>query len=550
MKRGVFTAFFLCMVISFVGCGSEHSFTENGFRLIEEGEYLTARETFNKAVDNGEGDAAYFGRAMATFLGVVELGDYVYTIAGGHPSSEEFSPFSADENLYLYNFLMSLLLKVEGELSAAVEDLNRVVKADDFNVYVQDLPIILGRKETLNLRGYWNRDDVILFRGAVSVILGIVDLILSQDLYADYFSAFEYIKPALLGGGIDPGDPLKCVDVPQMTNLLVYTFSISPELLTVSTNDLDNNGQEDGPEFWQKGYEMLSSGLEDIQTGIKSSISIEQKEDHFFVYDPDTQRMRLALMREENGNYSELTLLVNEEFVAALSAVCQSMQDTSKVLVWDEHIAPLVASLVVSFGNILLSDSSFLSTFFTNPDSYDLIKFAVGSFFDSALAFSPASFFSKPRALRSFLPLWRDDFPDPASFNFAFEWECRAYTGPPGSTDSFPPGSLFCTEGGIADSSHFQDSFFSEHNITPIAPDGITTPAPYMAFQDPSLGGLLLTDVYQLVQRELVPSEALTIDPSEGLKKATNGELNVLIQYVARIAFDLMGDSLLQPSCQ
>lgn len=531
---------FLFVFLILSGCSEGKNYLKEGFKYLSTGEYMLAEKAFSQAIENEPSSQAYFGRGVSRLLSFVEIIDYLYTLLGGHPSGSSFTPFSEiDENYFLYDTLRRILWDMRDMLEGSYSDFSEVLKGK-FYLEVNELPVILGREEILNLRGRWKRGDIFFLRATVGFLEGVLDLLLSQNLRADYFTAFEYIKLELFSKGLDLGDSLKCLNLSLIANAIVYIFSISHDLLTINNEDYNENGISDGEELWQKSSEKLKSFLSDLSDGVNSSIS--GKDISFFLYE-ESEGIKIATLYPQTSSPVDIYLEVNEMFEESLSTIILSFDNAQNVLLWDRDVSPFLATLLLPLIKSRLLGDETVNVLAGKLTWHFLNRF-LSQIFGHSLGFSPFSFFEQPKSFRNFLPLFRNDFPDPASWNFALEWECSSYAGPIGNTQSFPSGSLFCTDKPIIDSPHFTDPFFSGRNVEPVPQDGITTPAPYIPFQDPSFGKLFLTDVFSLKYIwNSFPSAITYIDRDEGLKSATNGEINALIQYIfASIIIPLLGE--------
>lgn len=473
MKRFLMTLFLISQIM---GCKGENK-VEKGFSLLQHGRYGEAKDIFYELYLEGDKTGS-FGLMLTDFLKVIEIADYVYTVIGGHPSDQPFSPFEKDENIFLYQTVVDYLTSISDMLD---EGLNAGNSIEDYSAEIPYIPVYIGRAPTFNLGGHWNMNDLRFFRGIIELISSLFHLLLSQNLYADYYSIFEYAKPIVFEGGIDPGDPLKPVSAKRIVNILIFMFSSSPDFLTL----------KDSLE-WEQFRTSVIGGLRDILASLKSEgekVTVV-REDGF------AKKLVIKDFVLENGEVKDTERDIDDDAINSISLFLDNLRGDIPYITWEEF------SVFISFAvSAIFGELSFGDTTISNP--YLILKSLLPALFSGQVALNPGKFISSPFGFREFLPLYRFDDTPEDNF-FLLEWECLdeiPIQTEVGTLSHFPSGNtsipyigwLLCSgNSDFYDTVHFTDDVYRYWNVSQISQDGISSAIPYLAFLTPSFNGLLL----------------------------------------------------------
>lgn len=511
--------------LGFIACGEEtgDSLTiQRGKTFLAQNLPQFADQEFSRYLESHpDSTQAAFGRSMARVQGMFHLMDWVLTLAGqnapsanngdaflaspggsGHrPSVAGMFPAAAplrtaaveDENNFVRNLLTDVFRDLYRLSQEVVDGLNRAVEDRDFRFEADSIPLVMGNRTWADLGGVWTARDVRLLAAAANAMHGMMLVLMSQDLKADYFGIFAHAKPLVLAGGLDPGDITGGTGLPVLLNVAAFVFGdpAYPNFLGPSPIDADEDGQADGETFPTRSREHMATGLEHFLQYIERALSDSDSSAGPCVWEAGNSTDRVGTIICRSGD-SELKVAITSSLQSALERMKSHLErhDPAVLSLKNDLSAP-IASIASAIGGSGLIDLGSAGALLGEPS---LIESAIRSLIPMDIGLDLYTFLGQPVAFRRFVPAIRTDL-KPEENNFLFEWECPdavAAGSLVGSTAAYPNGGITCpADAVVGDAPHFSDPVFGTLGIDTIAADGFASGIPYVPFADPTFGGLL-----------------------------------------------------------
>lgn len=481
-----------------------------GKQYLTDGQPQAAKLTFQEVIEKYSPDnsEAHFGIAISEAMSFVEFFNLVISLVGGLTERSAMSPQQiSDENEFLIDLVTDLLRDVGERFKLMLVHLIAAEADPGFVFNIDDLPIVVDGQERLNLKGEWDTAELKFMTAGVEMVIGVIELLGSQDLHADFLGVYEYLA----------ADGFNDIDLPLIMNTVAFLINHSPAFLTINKT-VDDDGN-DGLEYWDTGvtlFEEASINMLDAVAYFENETDSQSDDLLRIINDPENPDTRVIYFNglveeiDENGEpiYSAISIGF-DPFRNLIFSMDESIRGSGRIS-WIEDLVPVLVEGVLTLIDVISVVGVDL------PEEVQSIIDAISpaTLEDIIVGFVPdvfqidlGAFLGNPVDMRTFLPLVTSD-PDDDKNIVLLEWECSLgfTTFPDGTTaPDFPTGSgnLLCADDvPIVDSDHFPDgdheqyaavyqSLAAEGLVLPIAADGIPSKLPYIPFGDASLNGLL-----------------------------------------------------------
>lgn len=429
-----------------------------------------------RALRPGDADAT-FGSALSMAIDTAELAGMLLSLPA------QIGAFKASRNATLAQRLHGELRGLRDELVAALALADEVDPAA-LALTVEAAPLYLDAKPLLIYRGRFDAGDLHLFRASVSMMVGLLDILATQDLRGDLFGLVDQVS----GGGLS-------LDPMGVAALLMH-------LLTTEGGHFLELDPEDGAAIFADARVRLAAVGAELVAAVEA-MRAEAPTDTPQVSVLDTTRgdARLVVSNaaevDAEGTIFErpYELDLTPEVLAALEHTSQSIAGASPDAPVDfqtEFAAVLSAvlhpaarlglleaflgALPVQLGGLSRRGlEAVLRQLLPLPAALDF-----GAFFDAG-----------PVGLRFILPETRMDA---GVARLDAEWECPddlSALGLPSAGRGFLCGDAAL----LSDTAHFADT---PPGMAAYPADGLALRGPYLRFADPTLHGLLRVDLSAL----------------------------------------------------
>jgi len=349
---------------------------------------------------------------------------------------------------------------------------------EDPGVTTAGIPLYLGIRPSLVLRGRFDAGDTMLTRAVASVATGILDVLAGQDLNTDLLTVASSVKGMF-------GDS---VNFPMISRLAAYLLNEDARFLTLHPVDGERLFR-DARERLGEVAPLLDLAIERMGEGGDGADEVSYLETL-----PSgvviNVRNRVRFAAEGSPSEDPWYLILSEETLEALRSCSRSIQTPGEAVTLHGGVLPTLSVLLVGFVRVGLLEPFGL----TEVAGIDLASLEVDEvsgllmgLLPNVLAFDWGHFFQQPVGLRAWLPAVTGDR-DLLDNRIRADWECPDDLGP----DGFPNGSLrmLCSDGAtLADGGHFAGTRWET------APDGTPSPFPVLAFDDPTWNGLNLVNL-------------------------------------------------------
>ncbi len=518
-KNGFCFFFLMCFFLSCGGKDDLNDYIKKGESFLKIGNPDSARENFLKAkAIDPEDCRANYGLLLSDLLGLSSLLSMGSSMMGG------ISPQGGVDALatQFFSTIESLFKRIQDSV--------KVIEKKDCRYSFNSLPIFVGENMFL-VMGEWKEGEAQLIGGIADLLNGLIHILLSQnyefeidkflDVFREKYQTYEQLFE----------DPL------ELIRFIGYIPSTSKDFLKLSEarKDLFNLGRNE----LSSGFERLKRALElifspdekdkcpyddiimwndednsgDLSSGDQIDIRVyrydpaewKKGSDENWKYVPEPYEnwkcdgnvyrgcfpLMESLCLEEDIVQLVITDVINENY---LRIVKNFLDDISKSIK-GEYTEPITMG---RFNELI-------------PKEINTLLRLLGIEFKNTMSFRFYKFFEKPRSLREFLPYWFDQDNDGYA-EFLIEAESKKLK------------SEYVKD---KDSKHFPEKINFEKEIVEIGiPEDCISPEEddpipliYIAFQDPSLGGLLEINLLPLESCKNDPIYSGWIEPSKISRK-------------------------------
>jgi len=557
----------------------------NGKVALSNGNYNVAVNYFNKVLaeepHNGE---ALIGSSFGQFLAsIVDVSDFILTMAGMNRSEGiphgGFDIMSGSKTEK--DDMLAVIYKLLGGLVEKWEDTDTTIEeaikyGNSFKI--NKFPVYWGRKEIMDFSGELDKTDLYTLHIIIKSLLGTVKFVLAQELDIDIYKLYaHYINMTKKGYSLG---------VPLISNIIVLMLN-DPELnfIGLSTQDINENGQKDGEEFYLATKTYFSDAIGSIFNAIESGTSEtdnqdddlvrvyseENENDAEFFEENDLTGIKYVITLDKRFYYNDTTqsvyLFIDSFGYDALKRIKEQIDGaTTNRVSFNNDILPVLSdiasSLLFDLNNMGLIPAQYSS--YISLAKPNLLLGILQSYIPDILELDFNYFLSNPVGLRDIIPPWRNDKDDDAN-GFFIEWEgsnCVPNIGEPGLIATYPQVmtyptnyyGLFTTYNDILqDIDHFDNYIYrvlySSYNISAVKKDMMVTKTPYLAFRnnDASFNKLLYLSLENDKQTLDDNDFGFVLDnyydtgENKDFQPATSRDLNTVIAYFYNEVESLLG---------
>jgi len=441
-----------------------------GKEHLKNDEPAFARKSFMDALEIAPNyPDAIFGLALSEMVYGAELTVMAFSLSGqlSDPKASAKAvgtpPDTWSQNEYLAAELHYIFVNLRKHFDNARQLLQRLERVDlEFDV--EAVPVSLGIKPTMVFRGVFDIGDVYIMRAIAQTVVGVLDTIAGQDFTTDLLSLARI------------ADISKGETGPSIFFYLAFALNDDPRFLQLHPDD--------GRQF----FEDARIAFADAGPSLKKAVELaNSKENGVSWFDENEHALYVCCKVGEEETPMKFTLsdIVMQGFLDA----SESILTPSKKITLHGGVVPILATMV----SVLAQSGFFEGVGIKLP--IDMSAFGpseltvlLQTLLPNVFAFDFGTFYENPVGLRAFMPVTEDGGAHGLSDKVIAEWECPDET----QADGFPagPARLFCSKGAtLVDSPHFLGTSFET------AVDGIPSRSFYLAFQDPTLNGLLYVDL-------------------------------------------------------
>lgn len=412
---------------------------------------------------------AIFGLALAEMVYGAELTVMAFSLAG-QLSDPKISakavgtpPDSWSQNEYLAAELHYVFVSLRKHFDSARQLLQRL-EGVDLEFEVEAVPVSLGIKPTMVFRGVFDIGDVYLMRAIAQTIVGVLDTIAGQDFTTDLLALARI------------ADISKGESGPSIFFLFAYALNDDPRFLELHP--------EDGRRF----FEDARIAFADAGPSLKRALELaNSKENGVSWFDENEEALYVCCRVTEEETPMRFTL--SDMVVQGFLDASESILTPAKKITLHGGVLPILATMV----SVLEQSGFFQGVGIKLPIDISVfgpseLTVLLQTLLPNVFAFDFGTFYQNPVGLRAFMPVTEDGGAHGFHDRVLAEWECPDET----QADGFPsgPARLFCSKTAtLVDSPHFSGTPFET------AVDGIPSRSFYLAFQDPTLNGLLYVDL-------------------------------------------------------
>lgn len=445
-----------------------------GKQALHNAEPVDALGFFNQALDiEPENNAALFGASLAQTISAVEMIGMLATLESQYQGYGAGSGTRGTENDYMADTLSGLFDSMRKEFLGANADLKKV-DPKGFQWKCDTIPVYFGSGPMMVYGTTFDSSDLPLMLAVQDFTIWALDLITAQNLSSDLVTAYRLVKSMdnVPTGGV-------------ILKVIAYLSAYSDTFLKLD--------ETRGIPYFQDGAQRMVQVGEDLLSAYEIIQAETPSDDQVSVWDSDKSAIVVRNMAtvDENGNAGVKTLLFQggKDFVSAT----QNLLDALKK---DTQIVPISDGLYLQLGTILVAATrlgildSFGVSLPIDISGLDAIqiKAALATLAKADVGLDFSAFHKSPHGLSVILPALKPGYATPFDAELYIEWECPDELAANGG---FPTGSsgLVCSKDAkLTDSAHFKGTPYE------IPADSVASGLPYIAWADPTMGGLLYVD--------------------------------------------------------
>ncbi|MBM4353414.1 MAG: hypothetical protein FJ109_06390 [Deltaproteobacteria bacterium] len=453
--------------------------------LVDQGKYwlsnaepVLAAKEFEAALalDPTNSDAV-FGAAVSRYVAATELLAMVLTLpsqfsgygagSGTRSDPESQNDYLAEEVHNIFLFLRSGFLEAESGFSS-IQDIG-------FRFDIEGVPIYVGTRPVVVLRGKFDLADVRLLAGSNAFFLWFTELLAAQDFRSDLLAA-AYAGMKAQDEGLDLFTILDVVGHLMASDERFFTLR-----------------KDDGHELFAAGMQHMVDAGANLVSGLSllEELGAEEEADEAISLGWDGgDRLMVVRNRVDGATLDEapLEIAFSQELIDASQELLDRMQVAGETVPFSQGPAVQLGTLlgfaarldVLKFMPVEIPiDVSGLQ-----PGQVALL---LALMFPDSLGFDYGALAAQPVGLRVLFPLLMKVADPVTAADFWMEWECPAETAANG-VPAAAKGFVCSKNAELVDASHFPSTPFE------MEPDGYLSPLPYLVWEDPTWGGFLLVD--------------------------------------------------------
>ena len=455
---------------------------QEGLDWLEEGQSYMALESFEAALEETpDNHIAIFGVAFASsqygqelFTSLLSVFDGLGGMMGKSSDPESMNDWLAGEFYNVANHMSE-------QFERSLEEYEKIKDDENFSLSFEKLPIFVGVTQKAWISGEIDRADLVMFDSISRTFAMVFQVLRAHSFMGDLATVIFRVKA-------EYNDPDNAT-ADMILRIAAYLLLTSDEFLGFTDTGED--------EILDTG-DLVLGALENI-VSLESLVEAEtddQGDDITRVINDTYDGKKLAMrIYQENDDGEEEALdivFVTEDIRPEIEKFKKNLEGDDEVpyVVFSDTVMPVLSSVVVVAFSFGLFDSLGLELPLP-PGAIDpmtlnalLQAFVVGD----TMAIDFHAYRDNPTDIRNFLPVIAEGGSVADWENLPYiEWECPEQLDATG----FPPGSagFFCNDDeAMEDMGHFVGTPYE------IDADGTVLPTPYMAFADPTFGGMVYVD--------------------------------------------------------
>ncbi len=467
---------------------------------LENGEPVQAIQHYKKALEldpnNRDG---LFGMALAKTIDAVEMAGMLVTLESQYQGYGAGPGTRGSENDFMAETISHLFEGIRSELVDASKYLAKV-DPDGFSWECKHIPVYFSSQPLMIYSGRFDQADLHLIAATQDFIIGTFDVVVAQDLSSDLITAYKLAKGHLF------------------TSNTVAALKIFAYLMAYSKDFLNLKGEK-GVELFNDGAKRMVSVGEHLAKAFELLMDEDNREGDISTWLP--KKMCVAIHNQayvdDNAELKTKPLLIcgGDDFLEDTQNLVEALKGDSKIVHINDGLMLQLSTLLHIGAKLGIIDSFGIKLpIDAGAFKIEQLKGMLAAMLNLQLGFDFAKFNKTPTGLRVVMPAIKWDGKDPYTAKLLIEWECPDEVAANGGVPK-GKGSLMCSaDAKLEDSAHFVGTPYE------IPADGKPSRAPYIAWEDPSFGGLLYVNTND--------------DPKKPPKweKATNYTLNMVLQKV------------------
>lgn len=417
--------------------------------------------------------AALFGASLSQTISAIEMLGMIATLESQYQGYGAGAGTRQTENDYMASTISGLFDSMRKEILEANEDLKQVNPVN-FQWKCDTIPVYFGSGPMMVYGTTFDGSDLPLIAAVHDFTMWVLDLITAQDLSSDIVTGYRLAKS--LHNMPTSGVILKVV---------AYLSAYSDRFLKLDKTR--------GQAYFKDGAKRMVDTGKDIIAAYKILQAETPSDDQVSVWDAEKSAITVhnQAIVDENGNAGVSPFLFQggKGFLEATQNLVDDLESDDKVVPISKGLYLQLSTLLVAATRLGILDS------FGVKLPIDISKFdamqltaALSVLAKSDLGLNFSAFDKNPKGLSVILPALKPGYKTPFDAQLYIEWECPDELA---ANHGFPKGSggLVCSKDAkLVDTAHFKGTPYE------IPADGIKSGGPYIAWADPTMGGLVYVD--------------------------------------------------------
>jgi hypothetical protein len=267
-----------------------------------------------------------------------------------------------------------------------------------------------------------------------------------------------------------------------------------------------------GESYFRDGAKRMLATGKDIVEAYRLLMKEEPSYDQVSVWNPDKKAVEVRNQAKyKDGELAPEPFLFQggNKFQEATQALLDALKKDSQVVPISDGLYLQLSTLLVAATRLGILDS-FGVKLPIDISGFDAMQLtaALGSLAKSDIALDWSAFHRNPVGLRVMLPAIKPGYETPFDAELYVEWECPQELAANGGFPKGSGGPVCSKDAKLTDSAHFVGTPYE------IPADGTPSGAPYIAWKDPTMGGLVFVDKGKMEGGEsnLVPADNYTLN--------------------------------------